>query len=282
MAEHGLPLDTSSVLGIALDGLGYGTHDTLWGGEFLVADYREFKRVAYLEPIAMLGGTQAIRQPWRNTYAYLMTALSWEHLVEQFGDLELVQFLADQPRSQLDHMLTTGTRSPLASSAGRLFDALAAAIGVCRDAASYEGQAAIELEALIQPDIPQMPPYPFQTSIDVERRMRLSAAPLWLPLLRDLQNGVEPADMAARFHAGLAQAIAALAITLTQQHQLPQVVLSGGVFQNQVLLLAVQKKLQQQGLTVLTPEAVPPNDGGIALGQAAIATARMLSSPSPC
>jgi hydrogenase maturation protein HypF len=164
MAEHGLPLDTSSVLGIALDGLGYGTHDTLWGGEFLVADYREFKRVAYLEPIAMLGGTQAIRQPWRNTYAYLMTALSWEHLVEQFGDLELVQFLADQPRSQLDHMLTTGTRSPLASSAGRLFDALAAAIGVCRDAASYEGQAAIELEALIQPDIPQMPPYPFQTS----------------------------------------------------------------------------------------------------------------------
>jgi hydrogenase maturation protein HypF len=278
MVEHGLPLDTDPVLGIALDGLGYGADDSLWGGEFLVADYRDFQRVAHFEPMAMLGGTQAMRQPWRNTYAQLMTTLGWQTLAEQFGDLELVQFFATQPRAMLDQMLAKGTGSPLAASAGRLFDAVAAAVGCCRDAASYEGQGAIELEALVTPQRAWADPYPLAVRPDGQRLV-LSAAPLWPRLLRDLQRGVEPSLMAARFHAGLAATIAHLAIRLTRQHHLSRVVLSGGVFQNQVLLAAVQQHLRQAGLTVLTPQRVPPNDGGIALGQVAIAAARYTLQP---
>lgn len=273
MVEQGLPIDTAPVLGIALDGLGYGDDDTLWGGEFLVANYRDFWRVAHFEPIAMLGGAQATRQPWRNTYAQLINALGWETLTEQFGDLDLVQFLAAQPRTFLDQMLKTGTRSPLASSTGRLFDAVAAAVGCCRDRASYEGQGAIELEAMIHPDQDCDQPYPFTTKPAGDQQV-LSAAPLWPQLLQDLQRGVDRSLIAARFHQGLAAAIAQLAISLAHHHHLTQIVLSGGVFQNQVLLVAVQQQLQQAGLTVLIPHDVPPNDGGIALGQVAIAAAR--------
>ncbi|RZM78897.1 carbamoyltransferase HypF [Leptolyngbya iicbica] len=279
MVEHGLPIDTAPVLGLALDGLGYGDDDTLWGGEFLIADYQTCQRVAHFEPIAMLGGAQATRQPWRNTYAQLMNALGWEALTQQFGDLELVQFLANQPRGILDHMLTTGTRSPLASSAGRLFDAVAAAVGICRDSTSYEGQGAIELEALITPDDLQAAPYPFAIKREGDRPI-LSAVPMWSELLRDLQVGVPVATIAARFHLGLAAAIAQLATELAHHQHLTQVVLSGGVFQNQVLLIAVQEQLQQQGLTVLIPHEVPANDGGLALGQGAIVIARHLSFSS--
>jgi hydrogenase maturation protein HypF len=277
MVEQGLPLDTAPVLGITLDGLGYGSDHTLWGGEFLVTDYRDFQRVAHFEPVAMLGGAQATRQPWRNTYAQLINSLGWGALMEQFGDLELVQFLAAQPRPILDRMLVTGMRSPLASSAGRLFDAVAAAVGCCRDSVSYEGQGAIELEALISPNTPCTNPYSFA----VQQRgatQALSAAPLWPELLQDLQQGVDRALIAARFHYGLANAIAHLAIPLCRRHHLTQVVLSGGVFQNQVLLTAVQDQLCQAGLTVLVPHDVPPNDGGIALGQIAIAAARLKAS----
>lgn len=271
MVEHELPIDTKPVLGIALDGLGYGADGTLWGGEFLVADYHDFQRVAHFEPKAMLGGAQATRQPWRNTYAQLMSVMDWDDLQTQFGDLDLVQYLAEKPRTVLDQMLTTQLRSPLASSAGRLFDAVAAAVGCCREAASYEGQGAIELEALVQSN--EVEPYPFMVRSDREPLI-LSAKSLWPELLKDLQQGVEKSVIAARFHYGLAKAIAALAIALATRHQLNQVVLSGGVFQNQVLLMMVQDRLQQKGLTVLTPHEVPPNDGGLSLGQVAIATAR--------
>ncbi|WP_204139903.1 carbamoyltransferase HypF [Halomicronema sp. CCY15110] len=279
MVEHSLPIDTAPVLGIALDGLGYGDDDTLWGGEFLIADYQTCQRVAQFEPIAMLGGAQATRQPWRNTYAQLMNALGWQTLQSRFGDLELVQFLAAQPRGILDQMLTTGTRSPRASSAGRLFDAVAAAVGICRDSVSYEGQGAIELEALITPDDLDVSPYPFAVKADGDRPI-LSATPMWPELLQDLQQGANAATIAARFHLGLAAAIAHLATDLAHHHQLTQVILSGGVFQNQVLLVAVQQQLQQSGLTVLIPHAVPANDGGIALGQGAISAARHLSAAS--
>lgn len=277
MVEQGLPLDTALVLGIALDGLGYGADDTLWGGEFLIADYRQFQRVAHFEPMAMLGAAQATRQPWRNTYAQLMAALGWRHLSEEFGDLDLVQFLAAQSRPLLDQMLKTGLRSPSASSAGRLFDAVAAAVGCCREQASYEGQGAVELEALVSPDLLDDG---YSLTVRQETLPVLSAAPLWPQLLQDLQR-VERSVIASRFHVGLARAVADLALTLAQQHHLSRVVLSGGVFQNQVLLAAVQERLTRAGLTVITPHQVPANDGGIALGQVAIAAARLLAALSP-
>lgn len=278
MVEHALPIDTAPVLGIVLDGLGYGDDGTFWGGEFLVADYRTFQRVAQFEPIAMLGGAQAVRQPWRNTYAQLANVFAWENLITQFGDLELVQFLTHQPRSLLEQMLKTGTRSPRASSAGRLFDAVAAAVGICREQASYEGQAAIEFEALISPNVRGDRPYPFAIRSGNDHPM-LTAAPLWHPLLQDLRQGTDIALIAANFHQGLANAIAELAIALTHQQGCAQVVLSGGVFQNQVLLTIVQNQLHRAGMNVLIPHKVPPHDGGIALGQVAIAAARILTSP---
>ncbi|HIK43615.1 MAG TPA: carbamoyltransferase HypF [Leptolyngbyaceae cyanobacterium M65_K2018_010] len=273
MVEQGLPLDCAPVLGIALDGLGYGLDGGLWGGEVLKADYRSFRRLAWLQPTALLGGVQAIRQPWRNTYAHLVAALGWETLSQDFGHLELVQFLAHQPRTMLDPMLARGLHSPLASSTGRLFDAVAAALGCCRLTASYEGQGAMELEALVPPQTTADPPYPFARQV-TRAGVVLSPAPLWRALLQDLAQGVEPGQMAARFHHGLAQALAELAIDLAQAQGLSQVVLAGGVFQNQVLLTSLADRLGQAGLVVFTPHQVPPNDGGLSLGQGAIATAR--------
>ncbi|MCU0543615.1 MAG: carbamoyltransferase HypF [Oscillatoriaceae cyanobacterium Prado104] len=165
MAENQLPIDTAPVLGIALDGLGYGADGTLWGGEFLLADYRQFERLGYLKPVAMLGGEQAIYQPWRNTYAHLKAAGAWTQW-QPDETLELFGFLAKQPLATFDRLLATGMNSPLASSCGRLFDAVAAALGICRDRSSYEGQGAIALEAMAAEYLSAQPeascePYPF-------------------------------------------------------------------------------------------------------------------------
>jgi hydrogenase maturation protein HypF len=290
MVENGLPLDTAPVLGVALDGLGYGADGTLWGGEFLLADYRSYQRLGRFKPIAMMGGAQAIYQPWRNTYAHLMAALAtgtsetdyqqaWEHLTGEYGGLELVAFLEQQPRSLLHQMLARGIHSPLASSAGRLFDAVAAAAGICCDRASYEGQGAIELEALITPEILQRAvpfAYPFAIQHQDVPLPTLEPRPLWLALLTDLHHAVPPCDIAARFHLGLAQAIATFVSGLHDTHSFTQVALSGGVFQNRLLHDQVSQSLTAMGFTVLTHSLVPPNDGGLSLGQAAIAAAQVL------
>jgi hydrogenase maturation protein HypF len=290
MVENNLPLDIAPVLGIALDGLGYGEDGTLWGGEFLLADYRNYQRLGRFKPIAMLGGTQAIYQPWRNTYAHLMAAFAagagetdyqqaWEHLIREYGGLELVAFLEQQPRSLLHQMLARGIHSPLASSAGRLFDAVAAAVGICRDRASYEGQGAIELEALITPDILQRATpfaYPFAIQQQDTPIPTLEPRPLWQALLTDLRHAIPAYDIAARFHLGLAQAITALVSSLHHEHAFTQVALSGGVFQNRLLHEQVSQRLHTMGFTVLTHSLVPPNDGGLSLGQAAIAAAQVI------
>jgi hydrogenase maturation protein HypF len=285
LAENGVPLQTLPVLGIALDGLGFGQDGTLWGGEFLLANYAQFQRLARLEPTAMLGGSQAIYQPWRNTYAQL-ARFDWQALQADYGDLEILQFLDQQPRALLDQMLQQGLNSPLASSAGRLFDAVAAALDLHRAKVSYEGQAAIQLEALIQPAdlaMAQDSAYPFhiQTSQQNNQQndrplLQLSSRPLWPALLQDLHQAVPVGLISARFHLGLAQAIGQLVQQLRQTHSFTQVALTGGVFQNQILTEAVQAQLSALNLTVLTHHLVPPNDGGLALGQATIAAARLL------
>lgn len=293
MADNGLPLDTAPVLGIALDGLGYGDDGTLWGGECLLADYRQYRRLAHLKPVAMLGGTQAIRQPWRNTYAHLVAAFgSWDTVQKAFPKLDLVRFFKNQPLALLDSMLAQNLNAPLASSAGRLFDAVAAAVGLCREAATYEGQGAIELEALIQPqhlETAQDSAYSFalqgaSDGADLHtsdpQPLVLDPTPMWTNLLQDLQQNTDPALIAARFHVGFANAIATLAHHLAQRHQLTTVALSGGVFQNQVLASHLRQRLQSLDLTVLTHHQVPPNDGGLSLGQAVIAAAQA-SQPPP-
>lgn len=280
MAEHELPRETDPVLGIAFDGLGYGENGELWGGEFLIADYCTFKRAAYLEPVALLGGSQAMRQPWRNTYAQLAIALGWEQLEKAFGNLPLVRFLAAKPRPLLDRMLETGLHAPIASSAGRLFDAVAAAAGCCLESVSYEGQAAIALESLVSPSADLNGGYTFERFWQNDREI-LSAKSLWPQLLQDLQQGVAKETIAAKFHGGFSEAIATLAPPLARGCNLSRIVLSGGVFQNQVLLSRVTQQLRKQGFEVLTPRRIPANDGGLSLGQAAIAAARLMRATTP-
>ncbi|QQE65551.1 carbamoyltransferase HypF [Leptolyngbya sp. BL0902] len=306
MADNGLPLDTAPVLGIALDGLGYGDDGTLWGGEVLLADYRQYQRLAHLKPVAMLGGTQAIRQPWRNTYAHLVAAFgSWDAVQKAFPKLDLVRFFKHQPLALLDTMLAQNLNAPLASSAGRLFDAVAAAVGLCRETATYEGQGAIELEALIQPhhlETAQNSAYAFTLqglsnavgarsprppiletnrpdSASELQPLILDPAPMWPSLLQDLQQNAAPALISARFHVGFANALSTLVQHLAQHHQATTVALSGGVFQNQILTAQVTQRLQTLGLTVLTHHQVPPNDGGLSLGQAVIAAAQSAQPP---
>ncbi|MBD2773913.1 carbamoyltransferase HypF [Iningainema tapete] len=277
MAENGIPLDSPPVLGIALDGLGYGTDGTLWGGEFLLTQYHQFKRLATFKPVAMIGGTKAIREPWRNTYAQLNKAFTWEELQNKYSDLELFNFLQQKPLKLINQLIEKRINSPVTSSVGRLFDAVAAALGICREECSYEGQAAIEMEALVDKSIlnnhKETFIYPFQIE-RLDSIYLIDSRPMWQALLDDLQQQIPREVIAAKFHQGLAKVIVETATYLCEQNVINQVVLTGGVFQNCILLEEVARGLEALGINVLTHSLVPCNDGGLSLGQAVIAAAQ--------
>jgi hydrogenase maturation protein HypF len=289
LAENGVSLNTEPVLGVILDGLGYGEDGTIWGGEFLLADYADFIRVGTLKPVPMLGGVQAIKQPWRNTYAHIMGGMEWSQFVMSYSDLPLFHFLEKKPRKILDQMLHNRINSPLASSCGRLFDAAAAAMGICPDEVLHEGQAAMEMEARVEADAllheNETSAYPFSIS-----RLQDSDLPyveplaMWQALLGDLVLHTPIPVMAARFHKGLANVVCSMVKKCSQSPEgtikSKTVVLSGGVFQNKILFELVKPKLEREGYTVLSHRQVPMNDGGLALGQATIAAARSLISTS--
>ncbi len=191
------------MLGVALDGLGYGLDGTLWGGEFLLADYRTCQRLATFKPIAMPGGVQAIREPWRNTYAHLLAGMGWARFATDFSDIPLHPFLQAKPRAVLDAMIAGGINSPLASSCGRLFDAVAAAAGICREHAEYEGQAAVEFEALADAHTlaheDERLAYPFAIARpNADNLPYVEPLPMWQALLGDL---VENTPAAGGFRA---------------------------------------------------------------------------------
>ena len=283
LADNGWPLHAGPVVGVALDGLGFGADGAWWGGEFGIADYRQFRHAGTFKPVALLGGQQAMREPWRNTYAHLMAELKWPSFEMNYAALELHAYLAAKPRTLLDGMLAQGVNSPLASSCGRLFDAAAAAMGLCRDRAAYEGQGALEMEALVDPQVLAHEDdelgYPFAIP-----RLKHTHLPyveplaMWTALLGDLVLKTPVPTMAARFHKGLAQVIVKMIDKVAHSHHPDQplrtVALSGGVFQNRVLHQSVATRLRAAGYTVLTHRQVPCNDGGLALGQAVVAAAR--------
>lgn len=284
LAENGRPLDTPPVLGIALDGLGFGDDGEIWGGEFLHVDYRGYRRVGTFKPIAMLGGAQAARQPWRNLYAHLMSAIGWDALALDFAGLDLITYLEAKPRTLLDAMLASGTNAPKATSCGRLFDAVAAAIDLCREVQAYEGEAAARLEAAVDPgvlrDETEALAYPFKISTAEQNDFpHVDPTDAWRSILNDLVAKAPSGTIAARFHKGLAQALVAMALSVREQsdRRFDTVALSGGCFQNRVLLEETMRGLQAHAFEVLTHCRVPANDGGIALGQAAIAAARFAS-----
>ncbi len=287
LADNNIPITTGPVLGVILDGLGYGEDQTIWGGEFLAGDYDSFTRLGTFKPVAMLGGSQAIKEPWRNTYAHVVAEMGWAWFAMNYHDLPLYHYLDQKPRAMLDQMLSKHVNSPLASSCGRLFDAVAAAIGICWDRVLYEGQAAMELEAMVdrctlerEQDVLA---YPFSIP-----RLRGSQLPyieplaMWEALLGDLLLDTPRPVMAARFHKGLANVICSMVKTCSQSSDglraYHTVALSGGVFQNQILFELVHQKLTKEGFTVLSHCQVPMNDGGLALGQAVIAAARSMNA----
>lgn len=280
--EHRVPLDHPPVLGLILDGLGLGPDGALWGGEALLGGYQGFTHVGTLEPVALLGGERAMKEPWRNTLAHLVAALGWERYRIEFTALELTRFFETKPLQALLTVLERGgALAPLASSAGRLFDAVAAAVGICRERQSAEGEAAMALEATCDRTIlgsdREVHGYPFAIQRSSGRGLStIEPAPMWRALLGDLVAATPRPRMASRFHNGLARALVRLSgeVAWTEGHRVGTVVLSGGVFQNAVLRELVTTGLRRAGFDVLNHHQVPPNDGGIALGQAAIAVGR--------
>ncbi len=265
MAEHGLD---EPVLGVAFDGTGYGTDGAIWGGEFLVGDYRGFRRAAHLRYVRMPGGDRAIREPWRMALAHLMDAgASIAALEPRLRDTDLAIVLK---------MLERGLHAPPTSSVGRLFDAVAS-LATRRDRVTYEGQAAAELEWLASRAGPEGA-YPFDVQKPDDGQP--SYAPLVIdtrPLIRqvadDASAGVPAPIIAGRFHATLTEIVASTCGSLRDSTGIDAVVLSGGVFQNALLTRDVVDRLARDGFRVHRHRLVPPNDGGLSLGQLAIAAA---------
>jgi hydrogenase maturation protein HypF len=258
LADNG---EEGPVIGVAFDGLGYGADGTLWGGEFLVSDLNGFERVGHLAPIPMPGGAAAIKEPWRMAAAYLE---------ETFGpDVPALDVVRRHSAAWTAvRQLTRARRhAPLTSSAGRLFDAMSALLGV-RDVVSYEGQAAIELEQLADPAEAGT----YVTSLSPgEHGFEISGADLVRAAVEDLQAGVEAPTIAARFHRGIADIVQRGCLAVRERSGLAAVALSGGVFQNVLLLEWAIERLEASGFRVLRHRQVPPNDGGLSLGQAVVA-----------
>jgi hydrogenase maturation protein HypF len=266
MADNGLD-GSRPVIGIALDGTGYGPDGAIWGGEFLLADYAGYQRAAHLAYVRLPGGDRAVREPWRVALAWLEKAgIKWADDLPPVRQAHQAAGEGPDPLPVILQQLSSGLNAPLTSSMGRLFDAATAIAGV-RQAVSYEAQAAIELEALAEPA--ETGYYPLQLSGEL-----LDPAPVLQALVRDLRAGVSLPIISARFHNGIAEAVGMVCRALRDQHGLETVVLSGGVWQNMFLLTRAVARLQQDGFTVLTHRQVPSNDGGLALGQALIAAAQ--------
>lgn len=285
MAENNISLEHGQILGIALDGLGLGADNTFWGGEFLLADYTQAQRIASFTSIAMPGGTQAIKQPWRNTYAHIVNCMSWEEFAQQYAELELTGFLHTMPHNTLHTMLQRDVNSPKASSVGRLFDAVAGALGLSPERVQFEGQAAIELEMLVDTNqvfqLSKEQAYQFtlnKTDSQSNNFIEINTPGLWPQLLGDLASKQSHQQIATKFHAGLIYAITDCVLTLLETYKFTDVALSGGCFQNGILLQGVERVLKEQGLNCLSHSLVPANDGGISLGQAAIAAARIIKN----
>jgi hydrogenase maturation protein HypF len=252
------------VIGVAFDGTGYGTDGTLWGGEFLVAGLGDFRRAGHLEPVPMPGGAAAIRQPWRMSAAYLRAA---------FPDgppagLDVVK--RHEPHwPAIVAMAERGINAPVSSSAGRLFDAVAALLSV-RDTINYEGQAAVELEQLADPGETGA----YGCEITGAEPFGIRGADLVRAAAGDLLAGLAPPVIAARFHNGIVALIEDGCVRARQRWGLDTVALSGGVFQNLLVAERAAARLAARGFRVLTHSRVPCNDGGISLGQAVVAGAR--------
>ncbi len=275
MAEHGVPADAGPVLGIALDGLGYGEDGHLWGGELLLAEYGGYRRLASLAEMPMIGGNQAALEPWRCIYAQLRRLPDFPAILEAYRELPLFRVLNRRPLEMAEGMLARGVNCPMTSSAGRLFDAAAALLGICRERIDFEGEAAIRLEGLARRGLGGLANFKGEEALWIDEAGRIDPGRWWLEALDELARGVEPSLLAARFHHIFARSVSARALQLCHEHRLGRVALSGGVWQNRLLLEWTCEALRSEGIEVLTPRLLPANDGCIAYGQAVVGLARL-------
>ena len=261
LAENG---HSGPAIGLAFDGTGYGSDGTVWGGEILLADLSKFRRLAHLEPVPLPGGDAAVRQPWRMALSHL-----WQVWGDQLSHrhLPLFEKLNEEQIRIVCQMTARGVNAPLTSSLGRLFDAVAALCGV-RHEAAFEGQAAMELEMVAEKTDRC---YEFGWSQDEIRR--IPTEPIIRGVVHDLAEGLRASEISGRFHTTLIRLFTDLSLQLARQEKVNTVALSGGVFQNRRLLEGLSRSLAESGLSVLTHRCVPTNDGGISLGQAAVAAA---------
>jgi hydrogenase maturation protein HypF len=288
LAENGRALNAPAVLGVVLDGLGWGDDGTFWGGEFLLADYRRYERLGTFRPVSMLGGAHAAREPWRNLYAHLVAGMGWDAFALNFAGLDLYADLSGRPRTILEAMIRNGINTPKASSCGRLFDAVAAALDICRERQAYEGDAAARLEAMVDQDTLRLEDdalcYPLSISnLSGPGLPRIEPLAMWQAILEDLVRKTPAPVVAARFHKGLAKSVVAMATNLARRDdeggpRFDTVALSGGCFQNRILFEEVTRRLEQNNFVAFSHAQVPANDGGLALGQAAIGAAHLIDA----
>ncbi|MDD2497704.1 MAG: carbamoyltransferase HypF, partial [Desulfitobacteriaceae bacterium] len=260
LADNG---EDGPAIGVCFDGTGYGPDGCIWGGEFLVGGYKNFIRAAYLAYVPMPSGSMAIKEPWRMTLSYLYAAYGSEM---EFLNIDFIRCLPECWRL-LREALDKKINSPLTSSCGRLFDGVAALIGL-KNKITYEGQAAVELEQLITPGEDDF--YPFEISSSGQWEID------WRPLIRgvvdDLKNGISQGVIAAKFHNTVAQMCMKTCLLIREFYGINKVALSGGVFQNVYLVNEAEDLLIRERFRVLTHRRVPPNDGGLSLGQALVAS----------
>ena len=265
MAEHRID---GEVLGIAWDGAGYGLDGRIWGGEFLIGDYEGFTRFAHLRPFRLPGGEAAMREPNRTAAALLWDVMGERMLTHQLPCWEARH---DQ-RDRLAMLLRTGIASPWTTSMGRLFDAVASLTGLCHSA-SFEGQAAMAVEFAAERNRQgggdQEAGYPMdlRPSPSAGAGWEIDWRPMVSAIMDDLRRGCSAELVAARFHAGITEAI----LRVAREAGLQRVALTGGCFQNAFLLRSAQHRLAEAGFTVYSQRLVPPNDGGLSLGQAVVA-----------
>jgi hydrogenase maturation protein HypF len=268
MAENGVD---EPVIGISFDGTGYGDDGRLWGGEFLICDFAGYRRAAHLKYLPLPGGEAAIRRPYRMAISYLLDSLGADILE---GDLPPLREMPTSELMVLRRQIERGINSPLTSSVGRLFDAVSSLIGL-RQVVNYEGQAAIELEMAAQEGIEERYDWALLSG---EPRV-IDVSPALRRIVEEVQRGTPAEVISARFHNTVADVIASVCDRLREETGIATVALSGGVFQNLFLLDRACRLLEARGFRVLIHHQVPPNDGGIALGQAVIAN-RILSAGS--
>ena len=266
MAEHGVG-PNEQVIGMAFDGTGFGADGAVWGGEVLIADYKSYRRVAHLGYVPLAGGDASVLRPYRMALAHLRAAgVPWH------PDLPPVAACPSTERDVLAHQLETGFGCVPTSSMGRLFDAVASLAGV-RHVVDYEAEAAIGLEGLARSAGPSGGGYAFGLRTTAAGPVVADPAPVIRAVAADVLSGAPATGVAARFHTAVTTLVADLAELCRERSGLGVVALGGGVFQNALLLASAERTLTDRGFTVLRPRLLPPNDGGIALGQLLIGAA---------